>query len=368
VPGYLAGLATVVAVALLLRALRFGWVPTLLAVGAMAVTPMFWVYGRLGAGFSVLAGFAAVVVHLRRTERPGRNAVAVAAVLAGLTVLLSWPGALGGVLFWTWLWRRRGFDRVSRWVMTGWLAGAALLGLWLFGSGAGGDLVAQASERVASLNPARFAERQWWFATELFTWWWLLLLVPALYAGVRDRRTRAPVVITASLAALWTLVPTDAAFIHDFWNLMWLLPAAIGTAALADLAAAKLGVRPIRALAATAAVAVVTALVGVASGSYPERYFESPAEAGALLQQVTPPPGLESVAVGAEIALPRWASWWWGVPVFVITPGNVGWLDPGTPVLIRRDDWDLDPPGGALLGARGDYALIPARVLAATEP
>ena len=50
VPGYLAGLATVVAVALLLRALRFGWVPTLLAVGAMAVTPMFWVYGRLGAG------------------------------------------------------------------------------------------------------------------------------------------------------------------------------------------------------------------------------------------------------------------------------------------------------------------------------
>ena len=97
VPGYLAGLATVVAVALLLRALRFDWVPTLLAVGAMAVTPMFWVYGRLGAGFSVLVGFAAVVVHLRRTERPGRNAVAVAAVLAGLTVLLSWPGALGGL-------------------------------------------------------------------------------------------------------------------------------------------------------------------------------------------------------------------------------------------------------------------------------
>ena len=131
VPGYLAGLATVVAVALLLRASssvgcqpaggrRHGGDPDVLGLRP------------LGAGL-VLAGFAAVVVHLRRTERPGRNAVAVAAVLACLTVLLSWPGALGGALFWTWLWRRRGFDRVSRWVMTGWLAGAAP-GLWLFGS------------------------------------------------------------------------------------------------------------------------------------------------------------------------------------------------------------------------------------------
>ena len=117
-----------------------------------------------------------------------------------------------------------------------------------------------------------------------------VLLVPALYAGLRDRRTRSPVVITASLAALWTLVPTDAAFIHDFWNLMWLLPAALGTAAFADLVAAKLSDRSIRALAATAAVAVVTALVGVATGELRGAVLRIPAEAGALLQQVTPLP------------------------------------------------------------------------------
>ncbi len=82
VPGYVAGLATLVAVAMLLRVLELGWVPTLLAVGAMAATPMFWVYGRLGAGFSVLAGFAALVAHLRRRARPGRGAVVTATVLA----------------------------------------------------------------------------------------------------------------------------------------------------------------------------------------------------------------------------------------------------------------------------------------------
>ena len=59
-----------VAVALLLRALGLGWVPTLPAVDAMAATPMFWVYGRLGAGFSVVTGFAALFAHLRRIERP----------------------------------------------------------------------------------------------------------------------------------------------------------------------------------------------------------------------------------------------------------------------------------------------------------
>jgi hypothetical protein len=362
VPGYLAGLSTVVAVAALLRALQFGWVPTLLAVGAMVVTPMFWVYGRLGAGFSVLAGFAAAVAHLRRIERPDRGAVVAATVLAGLTVLLSWPGALGGALFTVWLWRRRGFDHVSRWVVAGGSVGAALLGLWLLGSGAGADLVATAEARAVYLGAAVFAERQWWFATELFTWWWLLLAVPALVTGLVDRRSRAPVAITGSLAVTWMLVPNDASFIHDFWNLLWLLPVAVGTAALADLVATRLRRRSVAALAVVTGIALIVALTGVITAGYPERYFDAPSRAGALLQDVAPPPGLELVAVGAEISLPRWASWWWSAPVFVTTQGNVGWLQPATPVLIGIDDWSFDPD--TALRVSGDYALVTAGVLA----
>ena len=192
IPGYLAGLATLVAVALLLRALELGWAPTLLAVGAMAATPMFWIYGRLGAGFSVLAGFAAIVAHLRRVERPGRGVAATAATLAALTVLLSWPGVIGGALLGAWLWRRRGLDGITRLVLEGWCCGALLLVVWLAGSGGGADLVTRASDRIAAIDPAGFVERQWWFATELFTWWWLLLVIPALVAGFGDRRTRVP--------------------------------------------------------------------------------------------------------------------------------------------------------------------------------
>ena len=51
--------------------------------------------------------------------------------------------------------------------------------------------------------------------------------------------------------------------------------------AFADLVAAKLSDRSIRALAATAAVAVVTALVGVATGERPRSGTSNPAEAGA---------------------------------------------------------------------------------------
>ncbi len=363
IPGYLAGLATLVAVALLLRALELGWAPTLLAVGAMAATPMFWIYGRLGAGFSVLAGFAAIVAHIRRVERPGRGVAATAAALAALTVLLSWPGAIGGALLGAWLWRRRGLDRITRLVLGGWCCGALLLVVWLAGSGGGADLVTRASDRIAAIDPARFVERQWWFATELFTWWWLLLVIPALVAGFGDRRTRIPVVITASLSALWTLVPTDASFIHDYWNLTFLLPVTLGTAALADMITRRLARG--RAVTAVAAVALTAALAGVVIGTYPERYFVTPSQAGALLQQVPPRPDIEMVAVGAEISLARWASWWWSAPVFVTTPGNVGWLDPATPVLVRPEDWGVDP--SAVLAARGDYALVSAGSLAVQQ-
>ena len=129
-------------------------------------------------------------------------------------------------------------------------------------------MIARAGERVAAIDPAGFVERQWWFATELFTWWWLLLLIPALVAGVKDRRTRAPVTITGVLGVLWTLVPTDASFIHDFWNLTLLLPAAIGTAALADVIGRRLGRGWAPAMAAVGAVALTAALTGVVAGSY----------------------------------------------------------------------------------------------------
>ena len=80
--------------------------------------------------------------------------------LAGLTVLVSWPAVLGGLLYWVWLWRGHGFDRVSRWVLAGWGSGAVLLGIWLLGSGGGSNLLERAVERVAAIDPAGSVARQ----------------------------------------------------------------------------------------------------------------------------------------------------------------------------------------------------------------
>ena len=260
---------------------------------------MFWVYGRLGAGFSLLAGFAAAVAHLRLMERPAPGAVVAATVLAGLTVLLSRPGALGCALFSVWLWHRRlrpcqplgGGRRVGRRRPTRSLAPRVRR-----------RRRPRRRRRGPSgmLGAAVFAERQWWFATELFTSWWLLLAVPALVTGLVDRRTRAPVAITGSLAVIWMLVPNDASFIHDFWNLLWLLPVAVGTAALADLVATRLARRSGPALAAVTGIALVAALTGVITAATRSATSRLRPASGALLQGAPLPPGLELVAVGAE--------------------------------------------------------------------
>ena len=110
--GYLNGLATLVLIPVLLRTLRVGWSATLLATGALAVTPMFWMYGRVGGGFALIAGLAALVVYLRRTPAPSGWMIVLGALVTAATVMLSWVAA-ATALFWVWLvWARR-LDRVS---------------------------------------------------------------------------------------------------------------------------------------------------------------------------------------------------------------------------------------------------------------
>ena len=102
IPSFLMGAATLAFMASLLRACRLRWGPVLLAVGAMASTGFFYVYGRLGVSFSLLLASAAAVAWLRRTERPPRWALAGTGLVAALCALQSWIGlaALGPLTLW----------------------------------------------------------------------------------------------------------------------------------------------------------------------------------------------------------------------------------------------------------------------------
>ena len=96
------GAATLAFMASLLRACDLRWGPVLLSIGAMACTGFFYVYGRLGVGFSLLVASAAAVAWLRKIERPPRWALAGTAALAALAAMQSWIAlaSLGPLSVW----------------------------------------------------------------------------------------------------------------------------------------------------------------------------------------------------------------------------------------------------------------------------
>ena len=250
VADFLLGAATAAFLAAVLRAVGLAWGPTLLAVLAMVTTGFFYVYGRMGISTSMLLALTAAVAKLRQVERPSRWALAGAGALAALTAMHSWIAVASLGLLLPWLFvgtlrrrldladgRRAHQAGVAAWLRRGWSpaltavgAGALLGGLLTAGWLLNATDISELSERVAfrtgndvataaeqaQFTFGEFLRRQWSFAGhELLTSWWLrLLFVPALIAGLADRRTRGPMVVTLAVAASLTFALQQGAWIH----------------------------------------------------------------------------------------------------------------------------------------------------------
>ena len=431
------GAATVAAMALLLRVQRISWGPTLLAVTAMVCTGFFYVYGRIGVGYSLLVASTAAVAWLREQSEPPRWALAVMACLAAAAAMQSWIalatlGLLAPWLFVGTLARRRptpapppeprgpqgsattvlgrhstpwshpGRDRAQQGPMArlasllsrGWspalaamligaAAGAAITAGWLLNATDLAELSERVSFRVgrdvdtaietSSFTFGEFLSRQWRFAShELLAPHWLrALLVPALVAGIADRRTRVPTLVTLASAATLTFGFQQGAWIHRLWNFPWLAPATIGLAALADavrrlLASTASWLRPL--LGVVAALGVIATLALVVTGGTRDYYLSNPAEAGAVLEEARGDASPEVVWTTRGISTPRWVSYYLDAPVFALDQDRLAEMLPSDLVLVRRsrtpEYFPDDAPRHALV-SRGDYYLISAdRLLA----
>ena len=436
---FVMGAATVAAMALLLRVQRVSWGPTLLAVTAMVCTGFFYVYGRIGVGYSLLVASTAVVAWLRAQSEPPRWALAVMACLAAGAAMQSWIalvtlGLLAPWLFTGTLARQRptppshpeqgctpksattvgrrhstpvshpeqgctqpgATARLAALVSRGWspaltamlvgaAVGAAVTVGWLLNATDLAELSERVSFRVGrdvdtavettSFTFSEFLSRQWRFAGhELLAPPWLrALLVPALVAGIADRRTRVPVLVTLAAAATLTFGFQQGAWIHRLWNFPWLAPATIGLAALADavrrlLASRAPGLRlPLGVLAALGAVST---LVLVIAGGTRDYYLSDPAEAGAVLEEARGEASPEVVWTTPGISTPRWVSYYLDAPVFALDQDRLVEVLPSDLVLVRTDRTPDYFPDDALrhaLVSQGDYHLISAdRLLALT--
>ena len=357
--GFLIGTATVLFMAAVGRSVGMRWGPILLATGAMSATGFFFVYGRMGGGFSLIAASLAMVAYLREADDPPRWVLAVAAVLSFLTAMQSWIAIASLGLAVVWLFAAKRTSAATRCVALGAIAGLAVTGLWLLANTPADELTRQVTARVdtADFTMGEFLARQWRFAGEL-TPVWLRALAPfALVAGLVDRRTRIPAAITLAVAAALTFGTSQGAWVHRLWNFPWLAPITIGAMALLDMVRRMVNGRGAAILTALGSIVVAVTFHGLFFGPTRDTYLLTPAGAGAIVAQVPAPEGVMWVTPG--IPTPRWVSYYLDVPVWRIEERYADRVGPGDLVLARTGsnrDWIVFPDGSIL--EEGHYRLV----------
>jgi len=363
---YLSGLATVPALYWVGRRMGFGALPVAAATGALVATPWWWVYGRLGLGF--LPNLAMVgMVLLVADEVTGRG-LRRAAAATGAAVAASWHGAFLAPLLWLWLWRRRGLDRVVVVVGAAVAAGALAVLVWVAQGGGVTELADHAGNRVGvDRTVGEFLDRQWTFARGLLPTWYLVLALPALVAGLADPRSRALTGMLVAMVVAFAVVPSDNAWVHDYWNFPVLMALFPGFVALTDRAVRALpGLR--RGVAEGAvAVLVVVALVALAPGANHDRYFAAPAEAGRLVEAVGPAAGQDTAWHTPQVPWPTWVSRVWGLaPGAVASPEDVATVGDDDRVVVRLDRLPAfvgRSVADEALAVRGTYAVVTGAAL-----
>lgn len=387
--GFATGAATVLFMAALLRGRGLEWGPILLALGAMAATGFFYIYGRLGVGFSLVVAATAVVAHLRDAPRPSRRLLAAAAAVSALAAMQSWIAMAAVGLLVLWLWTAAGARSPAlRWVAAGAVVGAAVTAAWILNAAAPAELGDQVALRtdpsVGGLG--EFLSRQWRFASDFTPAWLRWLVAPALIAALADRRTRPAAAVTLAVAAAWTFGLRQGAWVHRLWNFPWLAPTTIGLAALADaarrLVRQRLGLVRLSVAAAVLAAAVIAvSAFRLVTGPVRDAYLTDPAGAGSVVEATgsvveaaAPGSGSPTLWVAPEMPTPRWASYYLDVPAWKLTRPRLADVADGDLVLVRADRLPgflagrvpAAPVSGEV--AEGRYRLIPARSLTAPPP
>ena len=352
--GYVAGLGTVGGLLWLARELDLGPWSSIAVMAFVASTPMFWIYGRLGLGVSILLVLLALW-HRHQRLGSGYRVLLVASALAAFS---SWVGAAAAVLLSGAGMREEGQRKAAMTVgVVGVLTAAAVL-VWVAAAGDVTELAGHTKSRLRWPPPSLLLENYLWFYRTLFPWWFRWLILPAIVVGLFDRRTRLAAGSTTAALTLWTLIAPDGAYIHDFWTFPLLVPVFLGLTVMLDQAEARLDRK--RVVAGVGAALVLVAAVGFSRlPPYRDAYFRVPSDAGALLREVGPAPG-QAVAWSAEGVdpVPRWMSYYWDLPATELRYEDVGTVGERDLVLVRLDrapSWIQEP---VPVAERGRYGLV----------
>ena len=368
---YVGGVASLPVGAAILRRRGLRWLPTLASTAAIAVTPLFWAYGRLNASVTLLLAMTLMIVRVREDRRIGLGELALACLVSFVAVLAGYLGLATAALLGLWLLAGRRLDRVTVSIGVAMAAGAAITAGYVLGGSGQEELSAQLELRATGggFTATEFADRIARWARELLPLWWRWLLAPAaLVAGLLDRRVRPLVAILTLVAVAYVVGLPNGSFVHDYWIYPVLLPVWFGGAALLQGLEERVAWWRPAATAVAAAVVLVVGVTGLVRAEVPQEYFTQPEAAGNLVRDVGPADGQAIAWRTSGIATPRWLSWYWQLPSEEVTAETLPRVGPQELVLVRLDrvpEW-LGPPetlGSAAVERRDGYALFTGAAL-----
>jgi hypothetical protein len=340
---YLLALLALPAAAALLRNLGIRWSATLVAVGLMAVTGYYWVYGVLMFDIGTVLALLAAAVHVRREPTPSRRAIWLACGAAVLATLGSWPGIGFAAGLGLWLLITRRFDRVAILLCASMAVGLAVSLAYMFGVHGLGALKDQTELRTAggSYTAWEFVRQQARWFTALLPVWYLVLLPIGVVAGLIDRRTRFVTALASVCAGGWVLVLNEGAYVHEYWAFLVLVPGVIGMGALLDRIAGLLPSRALGAGALAVGVGLTVAFGVMVVGHTAQRYFYNPEKAGELVAEHGPAAG-QQYAWHDGRPVPRWLCYYWDLPAREMNAQALAEAKPDDLILVftsRRPGW-----------------------------
>ena len=369
---YVAGILTIPALFSMGKNLGVNEKAVLVSILFLITTPWWWVYGRLGLG--LLPNILMIGTIWATIVNPSKRKIVFASLATFFAVAASWHGVFLMPFLCFQTWRRRRFDRVTLALMGASALGGLVIFFWVTQGGGLSELGNHIGERVEKdWTWGEFVERQWHFAKNLLPIWYLILALPALVSGLIDSRTRF---LTASLSLMvltFAIVPSNGAWIHDYWNFPILLALFPGFSVMSEWVISAIGERfkiiNRKAIASigSGALLFLVLLAALKPTELHEKYFIETSDAGILIAEIKLPRNQRTAWHLPQVAWPTWVSNKWGMSARnLLNAEDLGTVPSDDVVLFRIDrmpDWLEKEIDFVVEQREGRYAVLEAHVM-----
>ena len=201
----------------------------------------------------------------------------------------------------------------------------------------------------------------------------MVLALPALASGLIDSRTRFLTTSLSLMVLTFAIVPSNGAWIHDYWNFPILLALFPGFTVMSEWVISairerfKIINRKAIASIGSGALLFLVLLAALKPTELHEKYFIETSDAGILIAEIKLPRNQRTAWHLPQVPWPTWVSNKWGMSArSLLNAEDLGTVPSDDVVLFRIDrmpDWLEKEIEFVVEQREGRYAVLEAHVM-----